>query len=64
MQEMTFDEFLKNAAALVRGASVGEFVKVRTGEGNAAVIIDETEFTMLTQALSLCVEHGEWIEKR
>ena len=60
MNSMTVDEFLKNPVQTVVGAVDGNVSKVSLGNGYAAVIIDETEFTMLTQALELCMEHPEW----
>lgn len=60
-KEITLDQFLTNPEQYIRNAVLGEYVEVKTGRGLNAVIINETEWTMLTQALKLCTEHPEWM---
>lgn len=60
MNKVTLGQFLAEPERLVREAAAGEYTAVSTGDGKIAVIIDDTEWTMLRQALSLCMEHPEW----
>lgn len=60
MNIVTLKQFLTEPERLIREAAAGEFVAVRTGHGTTAIIIDEAEWTMLRQALVLCMEHPEW----
>lgn len=62
METISFSEFIARPGTYINNAANGNYVKVATGKGNAAIIIDETEWTMLTQALKLCMEHPEWTE--
>lgn len=60
MNKVTLGQFLAEPERIVREAAAGEYTAVSTGDGRIAVIIDDTEWTMLRQALSLCMEHPEW----
>ncbi len=60
MDTIAIDAFMKNPMKYMREAMDGQFCKVTAENGTAAVIIDETEWTMLCQALKLCTEHPEW----
>ena len=60
MNKVTLKQFLADPEHIVCDAAVGEYTAVRIGDGKIAVIIDDTEWTMLRQALSLCTEHPEW----
>lgn len=61
MQRITLETFLESPEYLITSAASGERVVISTGDGNAAVVIDETEWEMLQQALSICTEHPEWM---
>lgn len=61
LRTVSIGEFLRRPGAIAQEASVGEFTTVRFANGRAAVIIDEPEWTMLRQALALCVEHPEFV---
>lgn len=60
MNKVTLGQFLAEPERIVREAATGEYTAVSTDDGRIAVIIDDTEWTMLRQALSLCMEHPEW----
>ena len=60
MNKVTLKQFLTESERIVRDAAAGEYTAVSIGDGKIAVIIDDTEWTMLRQALSLCMEHPEW----
>lgn len=60
MNKVTLKQFSAEPERIICDAAAGEYTAVRTGDGKIAVIIDDTEWTMLRQALSLCVEHPEW----
>ncbi|MBR6982067.1 MAG: hypothetical protein IKH75_00815 [Ruminococcus sp.] len=60
MDTISIEAFMHNPMKFMREAMTGEFVKVDSGNGYKAVIINDTEWTMLSQALKLCVEHPEW----
>ena len=61
MQRITLETFLETPEQLITSAASGEHITIATGNGNAAVIIDEAEWEMLRQALNLCTEHPEWM---
>ena len=63
MQIVTLKQYLENPEAFVKSAAAGDYTSVNMGNGQYAVIIDETEWTMLRQALVLCMEHPEWTAK-
>lgn len=58
------EQFLSDPATCLNSAAAGDYVTVLTGNGNNVVMIDECEWTMLTQALSICMEHPEWTIKK
>lgn len=60
MNKVTLKQFLAEPERIVCEAAAGEYTAVSTGDGKIAVIIDDAEWTMLRQALSLCMEHPEW----
>ena len=61
MQRITLETFLESPEQLITSAAGGEHIAVSTGDGNTAVVIDESEWEMLRQALNLCTEHPEWM---
>ena len=63
MQTISFSDFIARPGTILTHAAQGQHVKVATGRGNAANIIDESEWTMLNEALKLCTEHLEWTTK-
>lgn len=63
MQTITLKQYLENPEAVVKSAAAGDYTAVKVGNGQCAVIIDETEWTMLRQTLVLCMEHPEWTAK-
>lgn len=60
MNKVTLEEFLTEAERIICDAAAGEYTAISTGGGKVAVIIDDAEWTMLRQALVLCMEHPEW----
>lgn len=60
MNKVTLKHFLEEPEQHIRAAANGDYAAVSIGDGKTAVIIDDTEWTMLRQALALCVEHPEW----
>ena len=61
MQETNLRSFLINPKSFIRDAVMDDtFTKVICDDGRSAIIINDTEWTMLTQALQLCMEHPEW----
>lgn len=52
------------AEALIKEAAQGEYSTVRMSDGTAAVLIDEPEWTILCQALALCMRHPEWTAEK
>lgn len=60
-KEVTLEQFIDNAELFVKEAVNGEHLEIKTGRGLNAVLIDETEWTMLCQALAICSEHPEWM---
>lgn len=63
MNKVTMKQFLAEPERVIRDAAAGEYTAVCADDGKNAVIIDETEWTMLRQALALCMEHPEWTRK-
>lgn len=61
MQRIALKTFLESPEQLITSAAVGEHITISTGDGNAAVVIDEAEWEMLRQALTLCTDHPEWM---
>ncbi len=61
MKNITLKQFLSDPEILLHDAAAGEYSTVRFEDGSAAVMIDEAEWTILLQALKLCMEHAEWI---
>lgn len=47
MQTITLKQYLENPEAVVKSAAAGDYTAVKVGNGQCAVIIDETEWTML-----------------
>ncbi len=64
MNKVTIEQFLAEPERFLREAACGEYSTVRFEDGNAAVIIDEAEWTILRQALVICMEHPEWTTKK
>lgn len=64
MKNVTLDSFIENPVACLDSAAAGDYVTILTGNGNNVVMIDECEWTMLTQAMSICMEHPEWTIKK
>lgn len=64
MRTMSLGDFLSKPGRIAREAADGEYTTIRLSNGSAAVMVDETEYTMLRQALSLCMEHPEWTSNR
>lgn len=60
VNKVTLKQFLVEPERFIREAAAGEYVAVSTGHGTTAIIIDDVEWTMLRQALVLCMEHPEW----
>ena len=60
MNKVALKQFIEEPERHIRAAANGDYTAVSTGDGKIAVIIDDTEWTMLRQALSLCMEHPEW----
>lgn len=60
MQTISLEAFMKSPMKYMREAMGGNYAKVTAENGTAAILIDEIEWTMLTQALKLCMEHPEW----
>lgn len=63
MQIITLKQYLQNPETVIKSAAAGDYTAVKVGNGQCAVIIDDTEWTMLRQALALCMEHTEWTAK-
>lgn len=63
MQIITLKQYLQNPETIIKSAATGDYTAVKVGNGQCAVIIDDTEWTMLRQALALCMEHPEWTAK-
>lgn len=63
MQIITLKQYLQNPETVIKSAAAGGYTAVKVGNGQCAVIIDDTEWTMLRQALALCMEHPEWTAK-
>ncbi len=63
MNTVTLEQFMKNPMKYMRDAMNGEYSKVTAENGLSAVVIDEPEWTILVQALKLCMEHPEWTQK-
>lgn len=59
METITLEEFMKSPMNYMREAMDGSYCKITAENGTAAIVIDEPEWTMLTQALKLCMEHPE-----
>lgn len=65
MQETTLLNFLTDPKSFIRDAlETGTYTKIKCGKGQNAILIDEPEWEMLTQALKLCMEHPEWTETK
>ncbi len=61
MREITERDFLGNPMRFINLAAYeDEFTSVNVGKGRSAVIISDTEWQMLLQALKICTEHPEW----
>ena len=63
MQIITLKQYLQNPETVIKSAAAWYYTAVKVGNGQCAVIIDDTEWTMLRQALALCMEHPEWTAK-
>lgn len=63
MQIITLKQYLQNPETVIKSVVAGDYTAVKVGNGQCAVIIDDTEWTMLRQALALCMEHPEWTVK-
>lgn len=61
MNVVTLKQFLQNPEQIVKEASEGYYTAVKTGGGHIAVIIDDPEWTMLRQAMAICIEHPELV---
>ena len=60
MDTITLEEFLQSPTKYIRNAMNGDYCKVTGDNGCSAIIIDEVEWTMLCQALKLCVVNPQW----
>lgn len=63
MNTISIEEFASNPSMYIRQAMAGDYLKVTGDNGNAAIIIDESEWSMLCEALKLCIGHPEWTIK-
>lgn len=63
MRTISLGDFLSKPGRIVRDAVDGQYTTIRLSDGSAAVMIDETEYTMLRQSLAVCMEHPEWTTK-
>ena len=63
MDTISIEDFMKDPMKYMRLAMDGIYTKVAAENGLSAIIIDEPEWTILVQALKLCLQHPEWTEK-
>ena len=61
MRTVSVGEFIRRPGTFAQEAADGEYTTIRFTDGRAAVLIDEPEWTMLRQALALCVQHPELV---
>lgn len=47
MQIITLKQYLQNPETVIKSAAAGDYTAVKVGNGQCAVIIDDTEWTML-----------------
>lgn len=64
MRTVSVGEFIRRPGVFVQEAVAGDYTTVRLANGQAAVLIDEPEWTILVQALKLCLDHPEWTQER
>jgi len=63
VRTISVGEYLRRPGVYIQEAVAGNYTTVRLADGRAAVVIDEPEWTMLRQALELCLKHPEWTER-
>ncbi len=60
MEAIDINQFLKDPVRPIIQALDGNTTTITMGDGHRVVVVDETEWTMLNQALKICTEHPEW----
>ena len=64
MRTVSVGEFIRRPGSFLQEAVDGEYTSVRFPDGRAAILIDEPEWTILVQALKLCMDHPELVQER
>lgn len=60
MNNITIEQFLQCPFDALADTTNGISTRISIGNGHSAIIISETDYEMLKQALRICTEHPEW----